>query len=91
MPPIVGTNRRAACMQGHFTDNYADQAPYFHSHKDIAIPGRLDTRKAGLLYRSKPQAQRTTLGIFYGTHQVGSSRLLMQGLDGTVSNHSTPR
>lgn len=60
--------------EGHFTDNYADQAPYFHSHKDIVIPGRLDQRKAGLLYRSKPQAQRTLLGIFYGTHQGKEAR-----------------
>lgn len=56
--------------EGHFTDNYADQAPYFHGWKDVLIPGRLDTRKDGLLAAAKPQRERKTLGIFYGTHQA---------------------
>eukprot|EP00238_Polyblepharides_amylifera_P002594 CAMPEP_0196575454 /NCGR_PEP_ID=MMETSP1081-20130531/4928_1 /TAXON_ID=36882 /ORGANISM="Pyramimonas amylifera, Strain CCMP720" /LENGTH=504 /DNA_ID=CAMNT_0041893761 /DNA_START=149 /DNA_END=1663 /DNA_ORIENTATION=- len=60
--------------EGHFTDNYAAQAPYFHTHKDIAIPGRLDNRKDGLVAAAKPQKTRTTLGIFYGTHQGKETR-----------------
>ncbi|KAK3244203.1 hypothetical protein CYMTET_46175, partial [Cymbomonas tetramitiformis] len=55
--------------EGHFTDNYADQAPYFNTWKDIVIPGRVDSRKVALMDAAKPQSERRMLGIFMGTHQ----------------------
>ncbi|GHP07448.1 hypothetical protein PPROV_000619000 [Pycnococcus provasolii] len=63
--------------EGHFTDNYAAVGtPYFHVHKDIVIPGRVDHRRHTLLEKAKPLGKpRRYLAAFYGNHQGKKPRL----------------